>query len=228
MRGNERAQVLEDWPKRLDPALRRDRQPVTYASKLRCRQWRAQNLRLRLFVRLIARTAGLDENAVHVISEAAPFHDVGKIRVPAAILEKPGPLTAAEFEEMKLHTVHGAALLDTLAELGYLQPEMLETARDMALMHHESWDGSGYPYGKKGAEIPLPARIMKLIDTYDALRSTRPWRPAMSHDAAAKVILSGDKRTRPGHFDPELLAVFKRVHPLLASTWEVHAGDDDK
>ena len=88
MRGNERAQVLEDWPKRLDPALRRDRQPVTYASKLRCRQWRAQNLRLRLFVRLIARTAGLDENAVHVISEAAPFHDVGKIRVPAAILDR--------------------------------------------------------------------------------------------------------------------------------------------
>jgi len=201
------------------------RDPVTSTSKRRCREWRSENLRLRLLVRLLGRALRLDEEEVARVAEAAPFLDVGKIRVAPELLAKPGPLTADELAQVRRHTTEGGRLLEVLADLGYLPEGLLHTARVVAELHHERWDGGGYPHGLAGEAIPLAARIVHLVDVYDALRSPRPYRPALSHDAARRIILEGDGRTMPGHFDPRVLDAFERVHMLLASALAVH-GDE--
>lgn len=201
--------------------------PVTFMSKQKARQWRADHLRLRLFTRLLARELGVDEIMVEMLSEAAPFHDVGKIRVPDAIRDKPGPLDRAEWAEMKRHTVYGADLLETLASLGYLEPEVLVMAKVVSHSHHEHWDGSGYPDKLKGEAIPLPARIVAVIQAYDAMRSVRPWRPAYDHAAAMRILLEGDERSRPSHFDPRVLAAFSGISGLIEATYQVHIGDEE-
>jgi putative two-component system response regulator len=205
----------------------RRHQPVTFMSKQKARQWRADHLRLRLFTRLLARELGVDEIMVEMLSEAAPFHDVGKIRVPDAIRDKPGPLDKAEWEEMKRHTVYGADLLETLASLGYLEPEVLVMAKVVSHSHHEHWDGSGYPDKLKREAIPLPARIVSVIQAYDALRSLRPWRPAYDHAAAMRILLEGDERSRPSHFDPRVLETFSGISGLIEATYQVHIGDEE-
>ena len=219
-RGALRARGLE--------ATGRRHQPVTFISKQKARQWRADHLRLRLFTRLLARELRVDEIMVEMLSEAAPFHDVGMIRVPDAIRTKPGPLTPDEWEEMKRHTVYGADLLETLARLGYLEHEVLVMAKVVSHSHHEHWDGSGYPDGLAGEAIPRPARIVAVIQAYDALRSLRPWRPACDHTTAMRLLLEGDERSRPTHFDPGVLAAFANMHGLIEATYQVHTGVDEE
>jgi putative two-component system response regulator len=97
-------------------------------------------------------------------------------------------------------------------------------ARQIALTHHERWDGSGYPQGLRGEEIPLVGRLVMLADVYDALRSQRPYKPAWSHERACTVILQGDGRTRPEHFDPRILAAFRALHEEFAA---IHARFGD-
>jgi putative two-component system response regulator len=170
---------------------------------------------------ILARELGLSEKRVRSIETAAALHDIGKIGVEDAILHKPGPLDAGEWERMKRHTLLGAELL-----AGSSSP-LLELGREIALHHHECWDGSGYPYGLRGEEIPLPARIVMICDVYDALRSERPYKPAYDHDTVCGILLEGDGRTRPEHFDPKLLDLFRRSHRRFEVEWRALRHEEE-
>jgi putative two-component system response regulator len=134
---------------------------------------------------------------------SAPLHDVGKIKIPDGILLKESKLTEEEFASMKLHTVYGKMLLESLQEK-VPDHAFLDYAKMLAHTHHEKWDGSGYPEGLKGAEIPLQARMMTLADVYDALVSHRSYKKAFTHEEAMQII--GEERGT--HFDPDLTDLF--------------------
>jgi HD-GYP domain-containing protein (c-di-GMP phosphodiesterase class II) len=133
----------------------------------------------------------------------APLHDVGKIGVDDAVLRKPGRLTAAEYEQMKTHTVKGAAILGTIPDLAFVIP--------LARSHHERWDGKGYPDGLAGANIPQLARLLAVADTFDAMTSNRPYRLGLSADYAFAEIARGAGT----QFDPDCAAAFLRLRPLV-------------
>jgi putative two-component system response regulator len=143
------------------------------------------------------------------IVKAAKLHDIGKTAIPDHILFKPGKLTAEEFETVKEHSIYGASVLD--AAIGELEEEnvpfFLAVAREVVIGHHEKWDGSGYPEGLKGADIPLSAGITAIADVYDALTSERPYRNAFSHEAAMDILRKGAGT----HFDPVLLEFLDEV-----------------
>jgi PAS domain S-box-containing protein len=146
----------------------------------------------------------IDEEFIHTISVAAALHDVGKIGIADAILKKPAKLTDDEYDRMKTHTYIGAdALIETKLKWG--DDPLLEMAAEIAVGHHEWWDGSGYPYGLAGEQIPLSARIVALADVYDALSSTRYYKAAMSHEDACRIIRKGAGR----HFDPKVVNAFE-------------------
>ena len=143
---------------------------------------------------------------IDLLVKSAPLHDVGKVGVPDSILLKPGRLTPAEFDEMKKHTQYGEEAL-AKAEIvsGNIDnTSFLKTAREIALTHHEKWDGTGYPHGLKKEDIPPSGRLMALADVYDALISKRVYKEAMSHAEATAVIRSGSGK----HFDPRVVAAF--------------------
>ncbi len=146
-----------------------------------------------------------------VLYQSAALHDIGKVAIRDGVLLKPSELTVDEFEEMKRHTIFGMEVIRrTESILG--TNSFLRLAREIVEFHHEKWDGSGYPHGIKGNEIPVSARIMALADVYDALTSKRCYKEPISHEAAVKVILNGDGRTRPEHFCPKVLEVFSLEH----------------
>lgn len=146
---------------------------------------------------------------------SVPLHDIGKVSVSDTILLKPGRLTDEEFEIMKTHTVHGERLLRETAGFMKASDNELRTAREIARSHHEKFDGTGYPDRLKGEEIPISARIASLADIFDALNSTRVYKPAFTREEVYSIIVDGDGRTKPEHFDPNLLAVFKAVRDDL-------------
>jgi len=127
-------------------------------------------------------------------------------------LDKKGRLTEEEFELMKKHTLYGSLLIGDSSKF--------EIARKIALYHHEKYDGSGYPEGLKGDEIPLCAAIVSVVDVYDALRSERPYKPAFCHEKAVDIILNGDDRTKPEEFHPEVLKIFKEYEKEIKDLWE--------
>ncbi len=153
----------------------------------------------------IASTLGLPDGDVQLIERAAPLHDVGKIGIRDAILLKPGPLTSAEFDEMKRHTVIGAEILS-----GSAGP-LLRTAEAIALSHHERWDGRGYPHQLQGDDIPLSARITHIADVFDAMQHPRPQGRAVSLDDTVTYIRDEAGRA----FDPEAVRAFLSVAPSL-------------
>ena len=140
---------------------------------------------------------------VKAVLLASALHDVGKIKIPDSILLKKGRLSPKEFEQMKRHCLYGKQLLESLGTR-LSEETFLEYAKAMAYSHHEKWDGTGYPENLKGEKIPLEARMMALVDVYDAMVSVRPYKPACSHDQAIKTI----KKERGTHFDPALVDLF--------------------
>ena len=162
-------------------------------------------LRTGLLAEVLARAKQWSPAEAEKIRLAAPMHDVGKIGIPDAILRKPSKLTRDEFEIMKSHTTIGANMLE-----GSGVP-MLQMARQIALSHHERWNGCGYPAGLAGPAIPEAARIMAIVDAYDSLTHDRVYRQAMSEEAALAIMRHGEGKD----FEPALLALFLRNLPTV-------------
>ena len=160
--------------------------------------------RISYYTKELAIQMGMDKEFYDTIFYASPMHDIGKVSIPDSILGKQGPLDDAEWALMKTHTNIGAKILK-----GSDSP-YLEMAVDIARSHHERWDGKGYPDGLKGEQIPLTARIMNICDQYDALRSKRPYKLSFSQEKTESIIIKGDGRTMPDHFDPQVLSAFKK------------------
>lgn len=175
------------------------------ASLMRDEETGAHIRRTGLFSEALARAAGWSEDRVEAIRLAAPMHDVGKIGIPDEILRKPGPLNAREFDVMKRHTEIGARML-----AGSNWP-VLELAHEIALCHHERWDGYGYPRGLSGLEIPESARIVMIADVYDALTHDRIYRPALPRHEALAMFES----ERGRQFEPRLLDLFLSILPTI-------------
>ena len=146
---------------------------------------------------------------IELLFKSAPLHDIGKVGIPDHILLKPGKLTPDEFEVMKSHATLGRdAIEHALSNLGDDDARFLQMAKDIAYGHHEKWDGSGYPQGIGGDDIPVPARLMALADVYDALISRRVYKDPKTHEDAMAIILAG----RASHFDPDLVDAFCAIH----------------
>ena len=148
--------------------------------------------------------AELSDEMIEIMYKSAPLHDIGKVGIPDAILLKPGPLDAAEFEIMKSHTTLGLETIAAAEKLLDAPSSFLSVARQIAFCHHEKWDGSGYPHGLAGEAIPLPARLMAVADVYDALISRRIYKEPFSHERAVAMIEAGSG----GHFDPTVVHAF--------------------
>ncbi len=152
---------------------------------------------------------GLSHNDILLISNASALHDIGKISIPSEILNKPGRLTAEEFETMKSHTVIGGQMMDDLPD--YQNEPLVQVAKDICRWHHERYDGRGYPDGLKGEFIPIAAQIVALADVYDALTSVRVYKPAYSHEKAIQMITEGEC----GVFNPLLLECLMEIADTL-------------
>lgn len=161
--------------------------------------------RMSKYSRIIGLAAGLSRSEADLLWQAAPMHDVGKIGIPDRILLKPGKLDPDEWTIMKTHTTIGAKIM------GNHPSDILMLARQVALTHHEKWDGTGYPHGLAGEDIPLAGRIVMLADVFDALTSDRPYKIAWSEDAAIAEI----NRTSGQHFDPQLVRAFMKALPEI-------------
>ncbi len=161
----------------------------------------------------LARIMGQNEGFIDQIRLLAQLHDVGKIHISPAILKKPGSLTQGEFKEMKSHTIFGAEIIGTHPNLAM--------GREIALNHHEKWDGTGYPHGISGREIPLSARIVSIVDVFDALVSSRSYKEPLSYDQTLDILSHGDDRLSPEkHFDPDVHHAFiKNYHRFT----EIHS-----
>ena len=169
-------------------------------------------LRVAEYAGLVSRELGQSDKFVETIRSQATLHDVGKVHIPSHILKKAGRLTPEEMEEMKQHTTFGAMIIGDHPHLQF--------GRRIALCHHERWDGTGYPKGLKGEEIPLEARITAICDCYDALRNSRVYKPNYDHGGAFKIITEGDDRMKPAHFDPAVMAAFLKLAPQFDELYE--------
>ena len=153
----------------------------------------------------------LDKKTIDLLIKVTPLHDIGKITIPEKILFKPAKLTREEFEIVKTHAVAGEKILLKIAGSELQDSYYFILAREIAVSHHEKWDGSGYPYGLAGEKIPLAGRIMAIVDVYDALTSKRIYKEAYTHNKALKIMMT----YRDKAFDPEILDVFLSLDSMF-------------
>lgn len=176
--------------------------------------------RLKHYANLITAYLGIDKELSKNIADTISLHDIGKVAVSDIILNKPGPLTAEEFEIIKKHPVHGTQILKAIeSEVDITNPAVrrfLKTAMEIVLYHHEKWDGTGYPVGLKGKSIPISARIAALCDVYDSLRSERPYKEPYSHEKAVAIIIAESG----SHFDPKIVRAFKALSEQFNQVWD--------
>jgi putative two-component system response regulator len=165
----------------------------------------------------------LTERYINVLVKASPLCDLGEVSVPDRILLKPGPLTADEFAIMRTHPAKGLEAINHVEAALGADNDFLGIAKDIAYAHHEKWDGSGYPQGLMGEQIPLAARIMALADVYDALTSDRVYKAGVPHDKAVQVIFQG----RGSHFDPDIADAFMDVQQEFEAIAQRHADTEE-
>ena len=171
--------------------------------------------RIGIMSSFIGKSLGWSAQQIDAIALAAPLHDIGKIGVSDSILLKPGPLSPEEFKAIKQHTVIGARILS-----GSHNP-VIQMAESIALYHHENWDGSGYPEGRSGEDIPIQARVVALTDVYDALLSDRIYRPAMPEETVMEMII----QERGKKFDPEICdLMLKNINEIRRAVDEAESG----
>ena len=162
----------------------------------------------------IAKQLGWPRERIEDIRYASLLHDVGKIAIPSDILLKPHGLTEGELALVKTHTTIGGKILHGS------KSAILQMAEQIAINHHERWDGSGYPAGRKGENTPIEARITAFADQYDSLRSMRPYKPSFDYILAYRIIVEGNERMKPGHFDPRLVEIFRDTHKTFEGIHE--------
>ncbi len=189
---------------------------LSMASEYKDKETGAHIKRMSHYSAAVARRMGLDENTVEIILYSAPMHDLGKIGIPDLILLKPARLDPAEWEIMKQHSVIGAEILRGS------DAEFIRMGETIARCHHEKWDGSGYPNGLKGIEIPIAGRITAIADVFDALTSKRPYKEPFSVEKSLAIIREG----RGSHFDPDVVDAFFAVQDEVL-TIKKQYGDEN-
>jgi len=213
--------MLEDMVRARTDELHRTRlqvvQRLGMAAEYRDEETGNHILRMSHSCALLARGAGWSESGCDLILNASPMHDIGKIGIPDAIMLKPGKFEPHEWEIMKTHAAIGGKLLEGD------DSTLMRMAREIAITHHEKWDGSGYPNGLVGEAIPQSGRIAALADVFDALTSVRPYKKAWTVEAAVGYIEENSGK----HFDPNLVEVFLRELPSIEVIRERFAEPDD-
>jgi putative two-component system response regulator len=167
-------------------------------------------------------SAFLTDANIATLFKSAPLHDIGKVAIPDRILLKPGKFTPEEFEIMKTHTTLGWRAIDNAEQRLGIAAEFLTMAKDIALFHQEKWDGSGYPQGRSGDNIPISARLMAVADVYDALISRRVYKEGMPHEAAVTIIVAGKGK----HFDPDMVDAFVDIQGQFRGIAKRYADSD--
>ena len=165
----------------------------------------------------------LDPETITSLFKSAPLHDIGKVGVPDSILLKPGKLTDEEFEEMKKHTTYGRDSLAAAEKTMSRADNFLIFAKEIAYAHQEKWDGSGYPEGLRGNEIPISARLMAVADVYDALISRRVYKPPFPHEKAVSII----QEEKGSHFDPDMVEAFMEISSDFYSVSQEFADSEE-
>ncbi len=205
---------LEDRVREQTEDIRQSREEILLrllaAQEFRHDETGAHVRRIGLYAEALARTMARPDDDAETLRLAAPMHDVGKIGIPDAILQKPGKLDDDEWDVMKTHTTIGARILEGTGI------SLLNTAEQIAAAHHEKWDGSGYPSGLSADEIPEPARIVAVLDVYDALVNDRVYRPAVPEQDALAIM----DRGRGTHFDAEIYGAFRAALSQLRAIRE--------
>ncbi|KAA8999758.1 two-component system response regulator [Paenibacillus spiritus] len=184
--------------------------------------------RTKLYIEVLAKgmaeTPGyadsLSPETIQLITLSAPLHDIGKVGIPDHILLKPGPLTPEEFEVMKTHTTLGREAILRAEKLMDKPETFLRYAKEIVYSHHEKWNGTGYPLGLAGEDIPLSARLMAVADVYDALTSKRVYKEAMPHEEAAAII----EKEAGRHFDPAIVRIFLKFRHKFREIFERYKG----
>jgi putative two-component system response regulator len=214
--GDELEERVHERTKALEQAKLEIAERLAMAAEYRDDETHQHAQRIGHTAALLGAQLGLSATAIADLRRAAPLHDIGKIAIPDTILLKPGRLTAEEFEIIKTHTVVGARILSGSSS------RLLQIASEVALSHHEKWDGTGYPRGLSGDEIPVTGRIVALADVFDALTHRRPYKEAWATETAAEEI----RRSAGTHFDPDVVAAFASLdHHRLVSPEHIDNAD---